>query len=418
MRGRIHGLLCMVCLLGLFVGFMFMAPTAYACSRGPTTFEEDFLEASAIFTAKVTSVDAVYPSQKAAVVEPDQVFKGQSPAFIVTNDDSDQCGAGIEVGETYLFYSRGWDLPYVSVFDTQLLSTERAEMLTQWLLERTENQQPKPPRTETIPVHRQGEIRIFFEHHDRGYSKKSFITNNSIYVPLSFFNDTLWHSADWNEDKNEIVIDTTNRLEFEEPDPDDLLTPHSGAPKEISASYKDIKIKVKSETLQEPPEAFVSGDEIFVPLRVVAEKLGYEVEWIDSSSSVILHIPLEKQSGPKTLAMRYIHNTGLEGKLEIEWLTVNEITYRDYHGLLPKGIEVKPETVPFAEMLKEELGYRKYGIQFYLKMDKQEIRLLVSHELLHKIESDASFREKVGAKLGQPIKRLPNNRILTELDFE
>lgn len=392
LKGRIHGLLCFVCLLGLFISFM--TPKAYACSRGPTTFEEDFLEASAIFTAKVTSVDAVYPSQKIAVVEPDKAFKGQSSTFVLTNDDSDQCGAGNEVGKTYLFYSQRWDLPYVSVFDTHLLSTERAEKLTQWLSDRTEKQQPKPPRTETILAHRQGEIRLFFEHHDRGYSKKSFITNNSIYVPLSFFNDTLWHSANWNEDKNEIVIDTTNRLEFEEPDPNALLAPHRGALKEISAAYNDIKIKVKSETLKEHPEAFVSGDEIFVPLRVVAEKLGYEVEWIDSSSSVILHIPLEQQSGPKTLAMRYINNTGLE------------------------VVEVKPETVPFAEMLKDELGYRKYGVQFYLKMDKQDIRLLVSHELLHKIESEASFREKVGAKLGQPMSEIPRNRMLTVKDFE
>ncbi|MDQ0873676.1 hypothetical protein QFZ77_002335 [Paenibacillus sp. V4I3] len=416
MRGRIHGLLFFVCLLGLCIGFL--TSTAYACSRGPTTLEEDFLEASAIFTAKVTSVDAVYPSQKAAVVEPDKVFKGQSPAFVVTNDDSDQCGAGIEVGETYLFYSHGWDLPYVSVFDTHLLSTERAEKLTQWLSDRTEKQQPKPPRTETILAHRQGEIRVFFERHDRGYSKKSFITNNSIYVPLSFFNDTLWHSANWNEDRNEIVIDATNRLEFEELDPGDLLAPHRGAPKEISAAYNDIKIKVKSETLLEHPEAFVSGDEIFVPLRAIAEKFGYEVEWIDSSSSVILHLPLEQQSGPKTLGMRYTNNIGLEGNLEIERLTANEITYRAYHGHLQKGIEVKPETVPFAEMLKEELGYRKYGVQFYLKMDKQDIRLLVSYELLRKIESDASFREKVGAKLGEPVSEIPRNRLLTIRDFE
>ncbi|WP_261302177.1 stalk domain-containing protein [Paenibacillus andongensis] len=416
MRGRIHGLLCFVCLLGLFISFV--TPTAYACSRGPTTLEEDFLEASAIFTAKVTSVDDVYPSQKAAVVESDKVFKGQSPAFVLTNDDSDQCGAGIEVGETYLFYSRGWDLPYVSVFDTHLLSTERAEKLTQWLSDRTQKQQPMPPRTESILAHRQGEIRIFFEHHDRGYSKKSFITNNSIYVPFSFFSESLWYSADWNEDKREIVIDTTNRLDFEESDPNVLLPPHSEAPKVISAAYNEIKIKVKSETLEEHPEAFVSGDEIFVPLRVVAEKLGYEVEWVHTTSSVILHLPLEQQSGPKTLAMRYINNTGLEGHLEIERLTANEITYRAYQGHLPEDIEVKPETVPFEEMLKEELGYRRYGIQFYLKMDKQDIRLLVSHELLRKIESDASFREKVGANLGEPMKRLPNNGILTELDFE
>ncbi|MEC0144187.1 stalk domain-containing protein [Paenibacillus alginolyticus] len=280
LKGGIHGLLCFVWLLGLFIGFV--TPTAYACSRGPTTFEEDFLEASAIFTAKVTSVDAVYPSQKAAVVEPDTVFKGRSPAFVLTNDDSDQCGAGIEVGKTYLFYTHGWDLPYVSVFDTHLSGTERAEELTHWLSDRTEKQQPLPPHTETIFAHRQGEIRVFFEHHDRGYSKKSFIMNNSIYVPRSFFNDTLWHSADWNEDKNEIVIDTTNRLEFEELDSDDLLAPHKGAPNEISAAYKDIKIKVKNETLQEHPEAFVSGDEIFVPLRIIAEKLGFEIEWIDS----------------------------------------------------------------------------------------------------------------------------------------
>src|SRR4051794_8524001 len=117
LKSLIYGLLCLVCLLGLFVSSM--SPKAYACSRGLTPpLEEDFQAAHAIFKAKVTKENAVYPSQKAAVVEAIEVFKGQPPTFVVTNDDGDQCGAGLEEGETYLFYSHGVDLPYVSVFDT------------------------------------------------------------------------------------------------------------------------------------------------------------------------------------------------------------------------------------------------------------------------------------------------------------
>lgn len=357
-------LFCAAFVLGMLVSLK--TPSAYACSHGPTTLEEEFLSASAIFTAKVTDVEAVYPSQKIVVVEALDTFKGKAPSFVVTNDDSDQCGAGIEAGKTYLFYAQGWEIPYVSVFDTHVVGTEQTEELAQWLAERTKGQ-PEPAGTEPLAAYRQGKIRLFLNEQDKGLVEKSFITDNTVYVPVSFLKDTFNGSTvDWQNHARSI-----NR-----------------------------------------------GDDTLVPLRAAAEHMGYEVEWVDSTSSVILHTPLERRSGSKTLAMRYIINVGLDGSLEIDRLTANEITYRYYNGHMPEGLEVKPETHPFSDVLKEEIGYRKYIPQFFVKMEQGEVRLLAASDLLHRFESDPSFREKVGAKLGKNIAALPVHRLLTAADFE
>jgi hypothetical protein len=354
---------CIAFVLGLLIGFN--TPSAYACSRGPTTLEAEFLTASAIFTAKVTNVEAVYPSQRVASVEALNIYKGKAPTFVVTNDDSDQCGAGIEPGKTYLFFAQGWAIPYVSVFDAHAANTDQTNELVRWLAERMKEQ--PTPSTESLLAYRQGEIKLFLNKQDIGLINKSFITDNSVYVSTSFINDMFPDSTfDWQNQTRSIVRD----------------------------------------------------NDTFVPLRAAAETLGYEVEWIDATSSVILHTPLEQRSGSKTLAMRYIVNVGLEGTLEIDRLTADEITYRSYNGHLPEGAEVKPQTHPFSDVLKAELGYRQYILQFFVKMEQGEVRLLVASDLLSRIESDPSFREKVGAKLGEKIETLPAHRLLTTADFE
>lgn len=400
-----------------------LTPSAYACSRGPTSFEEDFLEAQAIFTAKVSKVEAVYPFQKAAAVEAAEAYKGQAPSFVVTNDDPDQCGASIEEGKTYLFYSRGVELPYVSVFDTHLLGSERAEELVRLLKQRTERIEPKPPGEASILAYSKGEIRMFLGKHDRGRPAEAFIANDSVYVPLSFLSDNLPYSAVWDPIAKEVSVGWTNRMELEEPEEDGRGPAAKDEPQAVDIRYDNIRVKVKDQTgkasfLDGAPEPLFIGEKLYVPLRAVAEKLGLEVEWVGNTASVILHYPFDDRTGSGVLALRYIVNVGLEGKLEVDRLTKDEIVYRAYNGHMEEGAEVKPVAVPFAEMLKMEAGYRQYTAQFYLETGNKEIRLLMSQEAAKKLENDAGFRDKVGAKLGKPLDGLPAARVLHVDDFE
>ncbi|WP_409341083.1 hypothetical protein [Paenibacillus sp. MBLB4367] len=419
MRKWMCAMLCFVCLT--LISANYAAPAAYACSRGPTSHEEDFLEAQAIFTAKVTKVQAIYPSQFTASVEAIDTYKGEAPAFVVTNDDGDQCGAGIEEGQTYLFYSRGVERPYVSVFDTHRFADDRTEKLLQWLNNRTKDPGPKAPGVETVTAYLKGQIRVLFEHHDRGRPAGAFITDNSVYVPLSFFSDNLWYTADWDPDAKLVTIGRTNRMEFEEAAPDGETQANKANPYDIDIRYDGIRVDVKDqagkpEALDHAPEPFLIGLDVYVPLRAVAEKLGYEVEWGGGSSVVVLHLPFEEKIGTRLLGMRYKINFGLEGAQEVERLTKEEITYRTFNGHIPEGS--KPVTVPFGEMLRQESGIRQYAAEFYVKTDKKDILLLASHEFIKKLESDAAFREKVGAKLGKPLADVRPGQVLHTDDFE
>jgi hypothetical protein len=53
-----------------------------------------------------------------------------------------------------------------------------------------------------------------------------------------------------------------------------------------------------------------------------------------------------------------------------------------------------------------------------LETGNKEIRLLISQEAAKKLENDAGFRDKVGAKLGKPLDGLPAARVLHVDDFE
>lgn len=367
MRNGLKGLLSLFLVLSLFTGFY--TPTAYACSRGPTTQEADYLDANAIFSAKVTRVEAVYPTQKMAIVEPVDAYKGKAPSFVVTNDDSDQCGAGIEAGGTYLFFAQGWDIPYVSVFDTHAIGTARTSELTQWLAQRMEK--TAPSEHETPDVYRRGEIRLMLEQQDLGEIEQAFIADNSVYAPLPIVSELL-----------------------------------GGISSSVEKQLESAMI--------------AQGEESCVPVRLAAESMGYEVGWIEHNSMVVIHTPAEKQKGPMTLEMRFLTNVGLEGHLEVDRLTADKITYRAYHGHMPPGMDVQPETHPFSDLLKEEIGYRKYIPEFYVKMERNDVRLLAAPELIHKIESDSAFREKVGNRLGEPLlaEKLPKTRLVTVADFE
>ncbi|MDR6878264.1 hypothetical protein [Bacillus sp. 3255] len=341
------------------------APPAQACSRGPTTQEADYLAANAIFSATVLRLEDVYPSQTLAVLQPLDVYKGKASSYVVTNDDSDQCGASLEAGKTYLFFAQGWDIPYISVFDAYEDGTEHMKALVQWLEARAE----EPSGYKAVEAFRQGEIRLTLEQQDQGKMDQAFISNHTVYAPLPYILEVLGS---------------------------------------IPASARE---RLQAETI-------AYGKERFVPVRLAAESMGYEVGWIEHNSMVVIHTPIDKRKGPMTLAMRYLIQVGLEGSLEVDRLTKDEIAYRSYHGHMPPGLEVQPQTHPFSDMLQEEIGHRKYILEFYMKNGQNDIRLLAAPELVHRIESDSAFRAQVGKRLGKPAGALPAHRLVTAADFE
>ena len=64
--------------------------------------------------------------------------------------------------------------------------------------------------------------------------------------------------------------------------------------KQISATYKDIKITVDGKTIEpkdangNPVEPFIADGSTYLPVRAVAEAVGYDVKWDGNTNTVIL----------------------------------------------------------------------------------------------------------------------------------
>ncbi|WP_127586291.1 stalk domain-containing protein [Paenibacillus koleovorans] len=420
------------CVLGLVflfgLGLSFWSSPAFACFRGPTTMEENFLEAQSIFTAKVLKVEAAYPSQLVATLETVESLKGTPAAFVWTNNDSDQCGLALQAGKTYLFYSHGAELPYASVFDGYWLSDVRTDIRLAWLRERVKPAPALPPRTDRLLLHRQNEIRLFLENRYLGKPARAAIADDSVYFPLAVWAETFGLLTDWNEKARTVSIRSAGtaagKPELKEANRDELATPpdFTQVPLETEVTFPSVTLNVQGELVKDHPELFVYDRELYVPLRAVAEKLGYQLEWSGSQSAVTLKLPIADQREPKLLGIKYLlsdwgyfYDGRTDGSLQVLSLGGDSISYTVEGEMMPAM------TVPFEHVLQEVPGWkglRQYKLQFYLKTERSVVRLLASPELVHALESDAAFREKIGKAIGKPWAAVPANRVLHVTDFE
>lgn len=403
------------------------APAA-ACSRGdaPTPAEE-YAAASAVFTGTVTGMEEVVldglPAFRVSV-EPGRTYKGDPQTLLLTRTDSDQCGAGFELGQPYLFYGHGVHHKRVTVFDRVPL--ENAADRIAWLDLRAASAPVRhPPGEAEIEAHYRGGLHFVYGKIGLGERADAFIADGTVYVPLSFFTDVLGYAGSWDPDERTVRLQTGGRAALNPPAhhaPDG--EPPGYLPVRETVRYDGVSLEVDGQPLTDAPEPFLHRDgALYVPVRAVAERLGLRVEWMDAWSAVYLLPPFPSAPGPDAgetpvLAMKYMIDVGLGGELAVDRLTGEEITYRYYHGHLPEGAVVQPATVPFEEMLAEEIGHRKYVLQLFAVTAEQEIPLLLSPELVRSIETDAGVRGCLGEKLGRPLDPLPEAWTLKTETFD
>ncbi|MDO5714633.1 MAG: copper amine oxidase N-terminal domain-containing protein [Tissierellia bacterium] len=97
----------------------------------------------------------------------------------------------------------------------------------------------------------------------------AYIKNGRTYVPLRYVTEALGFTVDWIEDAQTVVIGKPGFSNL-------TLTIGKSV-----GRYGDKAIR-----LDASPE--IRGDRTFVPLRIISENLGYKVQWINSTRTVII----------------------------------------------------------------------------------------------------------------------------------
>ncbi|MDF2591520.1 MAG: Cell wall hydrolase/autolysin [Clostridia bacterium] len=109
------------------------------------------------------------------------------------------------------------------------------------------------------------------------------LSNNSLYVPLTFVQKNFKYSVTFSEDKNMVVIDKpgTGNTSAVKPAPEQKPTtaPTTTASNGIYIMNKKVNNKEK---------ALVKSSVVYIPVRLIGEGLGYKVVWSSSTSTMTL----------------------------------------------------------------------------------------------------------------------------------
>jgi hypothetical protein len=122
---------------------LLMPHRAGACSCIYSRFTEEFQKAHAVFLGTVTSVQDPPPSNIVSSDDPitytfrvHEVFKGTDVTIhkVRTIRDTVSCGAGLDVGETYIVYAFWWD-DHVGTYACDLTHRAGSLSIYKWQME-------------------------------------------------------------------------------------------------------------------------------------------------------------------------------------------------------------------------------------------------------------------------------------------
>jgi hypothetical protein len=225
----------------------------------------------------------------------------------------------------------------------------------------------------------------------------------------------------WNPQEATIDISSANGTEVES-DPSNWQSSPANAdngPTDLLVEYQNIHFIINGTKYQSNEEPFILHKQVYLPLRALAEKLGLEVFWAHDLIDVDHPFPITEK--PPVLEMKFSVNFGMEADYIVDALTNTSVTYRyfDYqHENKPK---TKQQTSPFETMIKtvEGQGFPANRIRLFLKEASQEVELKISENLMKAIESDPSYRQKLGSLLGNPAILLNNGiHLITLADLQ
>ncbi|QGQ94173.1 hypothetical protein EHS13_04250 [Paenibacillus psychroresistens] len=404
-----------------FSGF-FTIPNAIACSKGHVnTLEEDYLVANAIYTGTVTQLDEIYLNgrlMKQMTLNFDNVYKGKPQTTLVTSFDSDQCGVDVKIGSRYLFYASGKHHLYTSVFTTfDMIRSKESERIS-WLEKRAANAPIIHVLGEQkITAYVASRLNLAFDGKPALLSSPALIYNNVTYVPLDFLSHSLKLQTHWNPQEATIDISTSKGNEVESETSNWQSSPANAinAPTHLLIKYQNIHFIVNGSKYQPNEEPFILHKQVYIPLRALAEKLGLEVFWAQDLTSV--DHPFPNGEKPPVLELKFSVNFGMEADYIVDTLTKTSVTYRYFDYQHTKKPETKQQTSSFESMLKmvEGQGIPANRVRLFLKDASQEVELKIAGNLMKAIESDPSYRQKLGSLLGKPISLSNKDTLLITL---
>lgn len=360
--------------------------------------------------------------RKQITLKPDKAFKGKPAASVLTALDSDQCGAIAKPGLIVLIYAWIWEGQlWTNVFNTMEWDEDSERAL--WL-ERRKAAKPsgQVPGERAITVYDQGRLHIYRNRQPLDIDFVPFIHDHSVYVPHRFFSDTMGYDAAWAPDQNRIDIRSVQVRTPRRAERPNATVPSSSLtqPRIMTVRYHEIGIWMDGNKLADiPPEPFVFGGEVYVPLRAVSERLGWDVAWEDRFPAVFLDARslFEKGETPRLL-MKFSVEFGMGADYLVDELTENTATVRDFDYQHSAEPEKTQRTVPFADMMKKKEGVQEHVIRLFLATDTREAELKVSAALMENLIQNPNFRKRLGARLGQPLERWPEDLLFDMEDLE
>lgn len=177
---------------------------------------------------------------------------------------------------------------------------------------------------------------------ENGKTVEPFIMNSTgtTYLPLRALAQALGLTVGWEPSTSTVTLASGGEVKTGSGD----YTPSTGS-KTVKITYRDIKVVLDGKQLElknsngDTVEPFIMNSTTYLPLRVVAEALGLNINWDPNTSTVGIAQP-EKPDEPsgegEWLISKAVYTTNIEGETGF----VNEMTYH------PNG---KPKTDIFID---------------------------------------------------------------------
>jgi N-acetylmuramoyl-L-alanine amidase len=116
------------------------------------------------------------------------------------------------------------------------------------------------------------------------------LSNDTVYVPMTFIQKSLDYSTSFSADKNMAIIDKKTAAK----PPDNTGTTKPATPTTPTGTAASNSMTVLGKKIAATSKPIVKSNIVYVPMRVVGEALGYKVTW--TASTKRMNMAKDKQS--------------------------------------------------------------------------------------------------------------------------
>ncbi|WP_249864754.1 stalk domain-containing protein [Paenibacillus konkukensis] len=395
----------------------------YACSKGEATSAEyDYSLASNVLYGSVTKVeDVFYKGQpyRLATFVTELNLKGSYVRNVLTAPDSDQCGVTFELGHNYLVYANNkLGRPAAGVFDVYegQEATDRVNDV------KDIDMVPTPqPGEQQVTLYPGSNVTVTYNGARAPVTPQALNFKNALYVPMTFFRDTLGYVTVWNAESNryEILLRSEWAGIAAKGDPSQSefkdtaeAIPIGTDPFEATVTYSDVQAKVDGKIYAPEYQPFNYHGVVYVPLRDTAEKLGLLVGWDADTYTVSVKDtrPFDPVEHPALIMKLSSVNEG-EPDIVIDRIADDQATYH-VDRRLEYGETMQQQTVPFMDLVQDADGKTIRNIRYFLKKGDREYELVMTKELMKGLLNEPLIRTSANLSLGLDFYHWPEYGVI------